>query len=156
MVFCGPHLPLAFQFVCGPPSPRAANKLEGKWKVSLCLVAPPQAAAEYDINSSICWRTTFEDICQPLGNDSAEAPTREGWRTRLNKCKVLQIRGFCGTVFPPKVGISKAITCIWDNTADIGAILKDFGLVCEERKTEITMKTECRKNGPIICKDKST
>jgi len=27
------NLPLAFQFVCGPPSPRAANKLEGKWKV---------------------------------------------------------------------------------------------------------------------------
>ena len=27
MVFCGPHLPLA-------------NKLEGKWKVALCLVAP--------------------------------------------------------------------------------------------------------------------
>ena len=23
----------------------------------------------------------------------------------------------------------------------------------EERKTEITMKTECRKNSPIICKD---
>jgi len=41
----------------------AANKLEGKWKVSLCLVAPPQAAAEYGINSSFCWRTTFEDIC---------------------------------------------------------------------------------------------
>ena len=27
------NLPLAFQFVCGPPSPGAANKLEGKWKV---------------------------------------------------------------------------------------------------------------------------
>ena len=27
----------------GPSSHRAANKLEGKWKVSLCLVAPPQA-----------------------------------------------------------------------------------------------------------------
>ena len=34
VVFCGPHLPLAFQFVCGPPpSPRAENTLEGKWKV---------------------------------------------------------------------------------------------------------------------------
>ena len=27
------NLSLAFQFVCVPPSPRAANKLEGKWKV---------------------------------------------------------------------------------------------------------------------------
>ena len=54
MVFCGPHLPLAFQFVCGPGGGGAANKLEGKWKVSLCLVAPPQAAAEYGINSSFC------------------------------------------------------------------------------------------------------
>ena len=29
-VFCGPHLPLAFQFVCGPGGGGAANKLEGK------------------------------------------------------------------------------------------------------------------------------
>ena len=42
MVFCGPHFPVV------------ANKLEGKWKVSLCLVAPPQVAAEYGINSSFC------------------------------------------------------------------------------------------------------
>ena len=27
------NLPLAFQFACGPHPPRAANKLEGKWKV---------------------------------------------------------------------------------------------------------------------------
>jgi len=45
-VFCGPHLPLAFQFVCGPG--------EGKWKVSFCLASPPQVAAEYGINSSFC------------------------------------------------------------------------------------------------------
>ena len=63
MVFRGPHLPLAFQFVCGPGGGGAANKLEGKRKVSLCLVAPPLAAAEYSANSSFCWRTTFEDIC---------------------------------------------------------------------------------------------
>ena len=63
MVFCVPHLPLAFQFVCGPGGGGAANKLEGKWKVSLCLVAPPLAAAVYSANSSFCWRTTFEDIC---------------------------------------------------------------------------------------------
>ena len=54
MVFCGPHLPLAFQFVCGPGGGGAANKLEGKWKLSLCLVAPPQAAAGYSTNSSFC------------------------------------------------------------------------------------------------------
>ena len=30
MVFCGPHLPLAFQFVCVPPSPRPGKK----WKAS--------------------------------------------------------------------------------------------------------------------------
>ena len=38
-----------------PPSPRTANKLEGKWKVSLCLVAPPQAAAGNSTNSSFRW-----------------------------------------------------------------------------------------------------
>jgi len=43
MVFCGPHLPLASQFVCSP-GVGAANKLEGTWKVSICLDAPPQAA----------------------------------------------------------------------------------------------------------------
>ena len=41
----------------------AANKSEGKWKVSFCLVAPPQAAAGYGTNSGFCRRTTFEDIC---------------------------------------------------------------------------------------------
>jgi len=30
MVFGGPLLPLAFQFVCGPRGGEAANKLEGK------------------------------------------------------------------------------------------------------------------------------
>ena len=54
MVFCGPHLSLAFQFVCGPGGGGSANKLEGRWQVSLCFVAPTQAAAEYDINSSFC------------------------------------------------------------------------------------------------------
>ena len=46
MVFCGPHLSLAFQFVfaLAPPSKGAANKVEGKPKFSLCLVAPPRAA----------------------------------------------------------------------------------------------------------------
>jgi len=60
MVFGGHHLP-----ICLRPGGRggAANKLEGKWKVSLYLVAPPQAAAGYSTKSSICWRTTFEDIC---------------------------------------------------------------------------------------------
>ena len=61
MVFCGPHLPLAFHFVCGPGGGGAANKMEGKRKVSLYLVAPPQAAAVYSTNSSICWRTTFRN-----------------------------------------------------------------------------------------------
>jgi len=63
MVFGGPHLPLAFQFFCGPGRRWGAKKLEGKWKVFHCLVAPPQAAPGYGANSSICWRTTFEDIC---------------------------------------------------------------------------------------------
>ena len=81
----------------------------------------------------------------------------------VNKCKSLQIRDFWGAVFcSPKVGPflwgrfcgavfpSKAITFIWDN---IAAILKTCGWICEERKTEITMQTEYRKNSPIICKD---
>ena len=62
MVFCGPHLPLAFQFVCGPG---------GGGNVSLCSVAPPQPAAGYSTNSSFCWRTTFEDICA-VGNPHNE------------------------------------------------------------------------------------
>ena len=33
IVFCGPHLPLAFQFVCVPGGGGATNKWEGKWKV---------------------------------------------------------------------------------------------------------------------------
>ena len=33
MAFCGPHLPIAFQFVCGPGGRRAANKLRGKWSL---------------------------------------------------------------------------------------------------------------------------
>ena len=37
------HLPLAFHFVCGPEG-GAADKIDGKRKVSLCLVTPPQAA----------------------------------------------------------------------------------------------------------------
>ena len=41
--------------ICLRPGGRgSANKLEGKWQVSLCFVAPTQAAAEYDINSSFC------------------------------------------------------------------------------------------------------
>ena len=40
MVFYGLHLPLAFHFVCNPGGGGAGNKMEGKWKVSLCLVAP--------------------------------------------------------------------------------------------------------------------
>ena len=41
----------------------AQGEGEGKWKVSLCLVAPPEATAEYSTTSSFCWRTTLEDIC---------------------------------------------------------------------------------------------
>ena len=44
MVFCGPHLPPAFHFVCGLGGGGAANKMEGKRKVSLCSVTPPQVA----------------------------------------------------------------------------------------------------------------
>ena len=75
MTFCGPHLPLAFQFVCGPGGGGAANKLEGKRKVSLYLVAPPQAAAGYCTNSSICWRTPFRNLCLPYGSFFPHATT---------------------------------------------------------------------------------
>ena len=34
IVFCGRHLQLAFQFVCALGEGGAANKLEGKWKLS--------------------------------------------------------------------------------------------------------------------------
>ena len=63
MVFCGPHHPLAFHFVCGPGGGGEANKLEGKWKVCFCLVALPQGAAGFSTNSSFCWRTTFRNNC---------------------------------------------------------------------------------------------
>ena len=64
MVFCGPRLPLAFQFVCGPEGGGVTNKLEGKWKVFLCLVAPRQAAAGYSTNRSFCRRAKmFRNTC---------------------------------------------------------------------------------------------
>ena len=41
--------------ICLRPGRRGGRKQIGRqWKVSLCLVAPPQAAAEYGINSSFC------------------------------------------------------------------------------------------------------
>ena len=43
--------------------PRAALKLEGKWKVSLCLVLPPQAAAGCSTSGNFCWRATFRNNC---------------------------------------------------------------------------------------------
>ena len=57
----------AFHFVFGPGGGGAANKMEGKLKVSLYLVAPPQAAARYRTNGSFCWSTTLRNKCQPLG-----------------------------------------------------------------------------------------
>ena len=66
-----------------------------------------------------------------------------------NKCQSWQIRGFCGTVFPTKMAISRAIACIWYSIANIKAGSTDS-------KEEITLGTGCRKNGPFICKDEST
>ena len=37
--------------------------MEGKWKVSLYVVAPPQAAAEDNTNSSASLSTTFRNNC---------------------------------------------------------------------------------------------
>jgi len=62
-VFCGPHLPLAFHFVCSPGGGGAANKMEGKRKFFLYLVAPPRAAVGYSTNSSFCLRTTVRNHC---------------------------------------------------------------------------------------------
>merc|ERR1712060_368611 len=67
MVFCGPPLPLASHFLCGPVRVGAENKMEGKRKLiaaggrriaSLYLVAPPQVSPGYTTNSSFCRRTT--------------------------------------------------------------------------------------------------
>ena len=52
--------------------------------------------------------------------------------------------------FSDKEAISMVITCIWDSIEDILAVLKDFGSMREEKKTDINSKTKCRKNGPII------
>jgi len=54
MVKCGVVKKKTLFIPAQMPRGGAANKLEGKWKVSLCLVAPPQAAAGYSTNSSIC------------------------------------------------------------------------------------------------------
>ena len=50
-------------FCLQPGGRRTANKMEGKWKVFLYLVAPPQAGGVYSVNSSFCWRTTFRNNC---------------------------------------------------------------------------------------------
>lgn len=53
--------------ICLRPGGRgAANKLEIKWKVSLYVVAPPQAAVGYTTNSSFCCRATFRKNCAVL------------------------------------------------------------------------------------------
>lgn len=49
-----------------------------------------------------------------------------------------QIRGSCGIIFPIDV---------FETTFRI------FGLIGEEQKAEISAKTDCRKNGPILRKD---
>ena len=53
---------------------------------------------------------------------------------KLKKRNSLQIRGFSAAVFPTKVAIPRAITYIWDNIADVRAVSKDFGLMCEEQR----------------------
>ena len=70
-----PHLPRFDGFFWSSPSAclpfcqsargaeGSANKMKGKRKVTLYLVAPPQAAAVCSINSSFCWRTTFRNDC---------------------------------------------------------------------------------------------
>ena len=45
------------------PSNLFAAREEGKWKVSLCLLAPPRADAVCSIHDSFCWRTTFTKYC---------------------------------------------------------------------------------------------
>ena len=73
MVFCGPHLPLAFHFVCGSSFPRTAKKMEGKRKFFLLFVwlrsgsfsfcLEGKAAAVCSINSNFHERTTFGNNC---------------------------------------------------------------------------------------------
>jgi len=57
------------------------------------------------------------------------------------------------SVFPTKVAEFKATICIRGNIADVRVVSKNFDLMCQEPKAEITLKTECGKNGPIIFKD---
>jgi len=58
-----------------------------------------------------------------------------------------------GTAFLKKEAISWSITYIWDNIANIGVVSKNFGVMGEKQMAEITLKTECQKNAPIICKN---
>ena len=48
------------------------------------------------------------------------------------------------------MAISRALTRTRNNIADIRAVSKNFGLMREEQKTEISAKTKCRKNDPMI------
>ena len=53
-----------FSFLFSPPPlplPRAASKLEGKWEISLFLVAPPQVPAGRRIDSGLRRTATSRD-----------------------------------------------------------------------------------------------
>ena len=95
MFFCDPHLPLAFQFACGP----------GGERVSLCLVTTPQAAAGYSTTKRFCWRTTCRNNYQQYGN-----PEPKGHHLRLFRGDGVEApREFSppreyGCPFPPRVG----------------------------------------------------
>ena len=73
------------------------------------------------------------------------------YRKRPEKCKFLQICGFCGAVFPTKVAIPSAFTWICENIADIRVIKKDFWfdvLGANDRKSP--WKLNVGKTGPLF------
>ena len=81
MVFCGPHIRVAFHFVCGPG------------KVSFYLVAPPPAAAVYSIKSSLCQRTTLRNNCHPWGTITCISDYLAGFR------------GFCSPISEDNISV---------------------------------------------------
>ena len=56
------------------------------------------------------------------------------WLLPLISANPLQIRGFRRTLLQTKVAITKMITCICEGIAEVRAVLKDFGLMCEEQR----------------------
>ena len=78
MVFCGPHLPLAFHFVCVPGGV-GGRKQNGRQAEGFPLFTCAAAGglALYRMNSSICWMTPFRNNYEKSGHHVGGFPQFE-------------------------------------------------------------------------------